>query len=145
MRRGRQALRNGASRTASVRVQVPAQLDCLTMLRALAETVLLVSDLGLDEVTDVRVAIDEIASTLIEVAAIGSSVECDFEVDGGRMTVCVSAVVTIRDAIDENGFGWNVIRTITDSIDAEIGTYDPRIGGYHVTVEFGRSFGRLGR
>ena len=145
MSRSRDVLGNGASRTATVGVRVPAQPDFLIVLRALAETVLLVSDLGLDEVDDVRVAVDEIASTLIEVAAIGSSIECSFEVDNGRMTVCVTAVVTIRDTIDENGFGWNVIRTITDSIDAEIGSYDPRRCGYPVTVEFGRSFGTLGR
>jgi serine/threonine-protein kinase RsbW len=51
--------------TTTVGVRVPADLEQLLMLRALAETVSLIADFALDEVTDIRLALDEVATSLI--------------------------------------------------------------------------------
>ncbi|WP_024804601.1 anti-sigma factor [Nocardia sp. BMG51109] len=129
----------GTSLQAStVGVRVPAELGQLTMLRALAETVALIGDFALDEVTDIRVALDEIATALIAEAAPGSSLECDFGFDDGAMTVRVTGLAAVEDALDEHGFGWHVLRTITESVAARTDSFDPERNGYPVTVEFSR-------
>lgn len=71
--------------TSVVGIRIPAELGQLTMLRALAETVALIGDFALDEVTDIRVAVDEVATALIVAAVPGSGIGCDFDYDGLRM------------------------------------------------------------
>ncbi|WP_280262593.1 ATP-binding protein [Nocardia wallacei] len=127
--------------TSNVGVRVPADLNQLTMLRALAETVALIADFALDEVTDIRVALDEVATALIAEAAPASAIHCDFDYDDGAMTVRVSAVTGVEDAFDENGFGWHVLRTITDDLGARTEPFDAERNGYPVTVEFSRARG----
>jgi serine/threonine-protein kinase RsbW len=111
------------------------------MLRALSETVALIADFALDEVTDIRVALDEIATALIAEAKPGSSIDFDFAADDGRMTVCVRAIAAVGDALDEDGFGWHVVQTITDSLAARIEPFDDDRDGHPVVVEFSRARG----
>ncbi|WP_228806575.1 hypothetical protein [Nocardia cyriacigeorgica] len=61
-----------ADPTTTVGVRVPAELGQLLMLRALTETVSLIADFALDEVTDIRLALDEVATSLILDAVPGS-------------------------------------------------------------------------
>ncbi|MFG3524447.1 MULTISPECIES: ATP-binding protein [Nocardia] len=121
-----------------VGVRVLAQARQLLMLRALAETVALMAEFALDEVTDIRVALDEIATALIERAVPGSSIECDFGYDGDRMSVAVTAVAVTPEALHRDGLGWHVLTSITDSLEATTAPFDSAVAGYPVTVEFRR-------
>ncbi|WP_245717107.1 ATP-binding protein [Nocardia mikamii] len=121
-----------------VGVRVLAQARQLLMLRALAETVALMAEFALDEVTDIRVALDEIATALIERAVAGSSIECDFGYDGDRMSVAVTAVAVTPEALHRDGLGWHVLTSITDSLEATTAPFDSAAAGYPVTVEFRR-------
>ncbi|MBF6175707.1 ATP-binding protein [Nocardia blacklockiae] len=127
--------------TSSVGIRVPAELNQLTMLRALAETVALIADFALDEVTDIRVALDEIATALIAEAVPGSEIDCEFAAADDAMTVRVTGVAEIEDALDENGFGWHVLQTITHTLSARTDDFDTARSGYPVVVEFSRARG----
>lgn len=127
-----------ATDTSTVGLRVPAELEQLTMLRALAETVALIADFALDEVTDIRVALDEVATALIVAAVPGSHIACDFDFDEQRMLVRVGGTAVDADALDENGFGWHVLDTITENLTAHRHPFDPAAGGYPVLVEFSR-------
>ncbi|WP_282785350.1 ATP-binding protein [Nocardia sp. CC201C] len=127
-----------ATDTTAIGIRVPADLGQLTMLRALAETVALIADFALDEVTDIRVALDEVATSLIIAAVPGSAIDCDFDYDRERMRVRVRAVTVDADTFDEGGFGWHVLETLTETIEAHRGTFDDKTGGYPTTVEFSR-------
>ncbi len=127
--------------TSSVGIRVPADLNQLTMLRALAETVALIADFALDEVTDIRVALDEIATALIAEAVPDSEIDCAFAADDAAMTVRVSGLAAVDNALDEDGFGWHVLQTITNSITARTESFDADGNGYPVVVEFTRARG----
>ncbi|MFB7723398.1 MULTISPECIES: anti-sigma factor [unclassified Nocardia] len=127
--------------TGTVGVRVPAELDQLIMLRALAETVALIGDFALDELTDIRVAVDEVATALIIGAIPDSCVDCEFEFDAERMRVRMAAVALGSDAFDENGFSWQVLHTITENLAAQSSPFDAASGGYPVSVEFCRPRG----
>lgn len=131
------------ARTSTVGIRVPADLGQLTMLRALAETVALIADFALDEVTDIRVALDEVSTALIAAAVPESVLDCEFGIDGDRMTVRVNVLAEIDDPLDENGFGWHVVRTITDGISSHTEPFDGLRGGYPTIVEFGRARGDI--
>ncbi|MFC9995048.1 ATP-binding protein [Nocardia sp. NPDC127526] len=127
--------------TSAIGIRIPADLGQLTMLRALAETVALIADFALDEVTDVRVALDEVATALIVGAVPGSCLDCDFDFDEQRMRVRVTAVAADSEALDEGGFGWHVLQTLTESLTAHTGSFDRASGGYPTVVEFSRMRG----
>lgn len=122
--------------TTTVAVRVPAQLEQLIMVRALAETISLIADFALDEVTDIRLALDEVATSLMLDAAPGTNLECQFSYDDNRMFVHVSSVATSETAMGRDGFGWHIVRTLTDSIAAVQRPYDSAIGGYPTLVDF---------
>lgn len=129
--------------TAAIGIRIPAELGQLTMLRALAETVALIADFALDEVTDIRVALDEVVTALIVAAVPETTIGCDFDFDHERMRVRVSAVAVDADALDETGFAWHVLETITETIAAERSPFDATTGGYPTLVEFSRVRGEV--
>ncbi|MGY1896912.1 ATP-binding protein [Nocardia gipuzkoensis] len=125
-----------STETTTVGVRVPARLEQLTMLRALAETVALIADFALDEVTDIRLALDEVATSLIVDAAADSMIDCEFTYDTDKMFVHVSSVAATDSVVGRAGFGWHIVRTLTDSIAAAQGSYDSVLGGYPTVIDF---------
>ncbi|ONM48949.1 ATP-binding protein [Nocardia donostiensis] len=122
--------------TTTIGIRVPATLDQLVMLRALAETVSLIADFALDEVTDIRLALDEVATSLILHAVPDTTLGCDFTYGKQQMTVHVNAT-TVSDSVqDTESFGWHIVRTLTRSVRAAQQAYDVAMGGYPTDVEF---------
>ncbi|APE38386.1 hypothetical protein BOX37_15815 [Nocardia mangyaensis] len=129
--------RDTAPRSTSVGFQVPAQLDQLTMVHALAETVLLVGGFALDEVTDLLLAVDEVVTALVLVAVPDSLIDCAFTGGDGALGARITAVSHTDSPIDEHAFGWHVVATLTDALRTENAAFDPDHNGYPTTVEFG--------
>ncbi|MFI9503940.1 anti-sigma factor [Nocardia sp. NPDC052566] len=126
-----------ATETATtVGIRVPAVLEQLLMLRALAETVALIADFAVDEVTDIRLALDEVATALILDAVPGSTIACDFSYDDRQMFVHVSSMATSQDVVEKQSFGWHIVRTLTASLSAMQAPFDEIIGGYPTVVDF---------
>ncbi|NEW39772.1 ATP-binding protein [Nocardia cyriacigeorgica] len=122
--------------TTTVGVRVPADLEQLLMLRALAETVSLIADFALDEVTDIRLALDEVATSLILDAVPGSELTCEFSYGDNRMTVAVISVAATESLGERHSFGWHIVRTLTESIVTEQQPFDDVAGGYPTTARF---------
>jgi serine/threonine-protein kinase RsbW len=120
------------------RVRVPAVVSQLSMLRAVAETVLLTADFTLDVVTDVRVALDEVATALILAADPGRQIECELRYDARGTEVLVTLVARTDTALEDDSFGRHIVAALTDWLEAGCGPFDPELGGYPVTVRFGR-------
>lgn len=125
-----------AADTTTIGIRVPATLDQLVMLRALTETVSLIADFALDEVTDIRLALDEVATSLIMDSVPDTTLGCDFTYDERQMTVHVNAITTSESIRDQDSFGWHIVRTLTRSVRAAQQPYDVVTGGYPSDVEF---------
>ncbi|APE35174.1 hypothetical protein BOX37_15835 [Nocardia mangyaensis] len=124
--------------SASVHVRIGAELGQLVLVRAIAETAALLSEFTLDEVADIRMALDEAATCLILAAAPGSQIRCEFIADGFRMRITVRGVCAEPDPVNESGLGWNVLHTITDHLAVEHAPYDTVRSGWPVVVTFSR-------
>ncbi len=122
--------------TTAVGFQVPADAAQLMMVRALTETVALVADFGIDEATDIRLAVDEVVSALIVDAAAGSVIDCTFTASENTMDVRVAAVTTTAGGPDANSFGWHIVSTLTQWVKTESSDYDAAVGGHPTVVEF---------
>lgn len=123
----------------SVAIQVSAELTQLTMLRALTETVCLIADFTISAVTDIRIAVDEIATVLLLAAAPGAEIACELTYAETAMTVRIASVSDVPAPLDEHGFGWRMLHGLTDSIQTETHPFDPAVSGYPTTVIFTRS------
>ncbi|MBH0780405.1 ATP-binding protein [Nocardia bovistercoris] len=129
-------LSRSATDTTTVGVRVPARLDQLIMVRALAETISLIADFALDEVTDIRLALDEVATSLVLDAADDTELECRFSYEPGRMRVRVTSVAASDTVSAEAGFGYHILRTLTESVRIERADHDRFTGGYPTVIEF---------
>ncbi|WP_345495753.1 ATP-binding protein [Nocardia callitridis] len=125
-----------------VEIRVAAAVSQLPIVRGLAETLVLLSDFTLDEVADIRLAVDEVCSNLIAVAAPDTSLHCRFTVGENELFVRVSAIAGKAGLPDERSFGWHVLRTLTDAVEANQDSFDSTASGYPTTVEFRRSRGK---
>ncbi|MET7767735.1 anti-sigma factor [Nocardia sp. NPDC005366] len=121
----------------TIEVRVPAQLEQLAMLRALVETVAFMADFAVDEVTDIRLALDEIATGLILDAVPDSTLDCCFTYrDSAAMHVRVHSVSASRTPPSQDSFGWHIVRTLTRSVNAVQAEFSADRGGYPVVVDF---------
>jgi serine/threonine-protein kinase RsbW len=125
-----------------VEIRVAAAVTQLPIVRGLAETLVLLSDFTLDEVADVRLAVDEVCSTLIAVAAKDTSLHCRFTVGETELLVLVSGVAATEGLPDQRSFGWHVLRTLTDAVEAKQDSYDAAVSGFPTSVEFRRVRGK---
>jgi serine/threonine-protein kinase RsbW len=127
---------------APVEIRVAASVTQLPIVRGLAETLVLLSDFTLDEVADIRLAVDEACSTLIGLAAPETSLQCVFSIGDTELRVQVAGVAAQEGLPDARSFGWHVLRTLTDSVDARQDPFDQQVSGYPTAVEFRRVRGK---
>ncbi|MGN2639138.1 anti-sigma factor [Nocardia takedensis] len=127
---------HGDRSTTTVGVRVPARPDQLIMLRSLAETVSLIADFALDEVTDIRLALDEIATALVLDAAPDTEIDCRFTYDRTHMRVRADAVSASATVSARADLSRHIVQTLTESFDVSQAAFDPRTGGYPTVVEF---------
>ncbi|SDD58807.1 ATP-binding protein [Rhodococcus tukisamuensis] len=119
---------------APVELCVIADFAQLPVLRAMAETIAVLGEFNLDEVSDIKLAADEVCTDLIKDAQPGAQLTCRYELTGGVLRVRVSTTTRGERMPSEESFGWHVLRVLTDSISV---THTP-LGkaGYRSTVEF---------
>jgi serine/threonine-protein kinase RsbW len=125
-----------------VEIRVAASVTQLPIVRGLAETLVLLSDFTLDEVADIRLAVDEACSTLIGLAAPETSLQCVFSIGDTELRVQVAGVAAQEGLPDARSFGWHVLRTLTDSVDVRQDPFDQQVSGYPTAVEFRRVRGK---
>ncbi|MFE1592227.1 ATP-binding protein [Nocardia sp. NPDC058705] len=127
---------------APVEIRVAAQLTQLPIVRGLAETLVLLSDFTLDEVADVRLAVDEVCSTIIAIAGPDTLLTCEFLVGDNELQVRVDGVAGTQGMPDQRSFGWHVLRTLCDEVIADQRDFDATVSGYPTTVRFRRVRGK---
>ena len=120
-----------------VEVRLLADLGQLFVVRALAATIAIRQDFALDAVEDVKLAVDEISSTLVPRAAVGEPLSCRFTASEGRITVLAQVVSDSAAPVDEETFGWRVLTTLTDEAHSSVTPLGD--AGYRVTIEVSQS------
>jgi serine/threonine-protein kinase RsbW len=104
----------------SVELRVPADPAYLAVIRTAAAGLAARLDLTLDEIEDLRIAVDEACAMLLAIAIRGAELACRFAVTEDALTVEVS-VTTVRGARlpAESSFAWKVLTALTTSASAE--------------------------
>jgi serine/threonine-protein kinase RsbW len=94
----------------------PAQTRNAALARTVAAAMAARADLPIDQLEDVRLAIDEAVSQLIADAPEGGDVSCTFAVDGTTLDIIVSAPSLSGREPARDTFGWTVLTALVDSV-----------------------------
>ncbi|GAB3954363.1 ATP-binding protein [Micromonospora vulcania] len=121
-----------------VHLTVPADGGYLGVLRTATAGLAARLQFALDEIEDLRIAVDEACAMLLAIATRDAELECRFSVTEDALTVEVT-VPTVRGATlpGESSFAWKVLTALTTSASAmaadgraTISLLTRRSGGY---------------
>jgi serine/threonine-protein kinase RsbW len=103
-----------------VMLTVPADGGYLGVLRTATAGLAARLHFALDEIEDLRIAVDEACAMLLAIATRGAELDCRFAVTEDALTVEVT-VTTVRGAKlpAESSFAWKVLTALTTSAAAE--------------------------
>jgi serine/threonine-protein kinase RsbW len=101
----------------AVEVRIPADVLYVSTLRLTAASLAARCDLTIDDIEDLRLAVDEACALLLPHAAEGSTLDARFALAEGRLEVA-SSVRTDEDAEpDRSGFAWTVLGALATSVE----------------------------
>jgi serine/threonine-protein kinase RsbW len=107
-----------------VNVRMPADGAYLSVLRTATAGLAARLDFTLDEIEDMRIAVDEACAMLLSQAIPGSDLECGFVLGQDEMTVRVSVRCLAPRVPADDTFAWTVLTALAGSVDAHVGPGD---------------------
>ncbi|HVA61680.1 MAG TPA: anti-sigma regulatory factor [Mycobacteriales bacterium] len=102
-----------------VTISLPAAGAYLSVLRTATAGLAARLDFTLDEIEDLRIAVDEACAMLLSQALPGADLDCRFEL--GADTMAVSVAVLTQDGLEpsRDTFAWTVLSALAGEVDAE--------------------------
>ena len=107
-----------------VTVRMPAEGAYLSVLRTATAGLAARLDFTLDEIEDLRIAVDEACAMLLHQAIPGSALECSFALGSDMMTISVSVPSLTPQPPASDTFAWTVLTALAGSVDAYAGPGD---------------------
>jgi len=104
-----------------VTIQMPADGAYLSVLRTATAGLAARLDFTLDEIEDLRIAVDEACGMLLAQAAPDASLECDFTLGEDRISIAVSALSQQPSPPARDTFAWTVLSALAGKADAWVG------------------------
>ena len=95
------------------RLRVPADGSYLTVLRTATSGLATRIHFTLEDIEDLRIAVDEACAILLGQALPDADLECAFWVDEASMTIEVATTCESPRAPSEHGFAWRVLSALT--------------------------------
>jgi serine/threonine-protein kinase RsbW len=111
---GTETSEGNVNELAAVELRLTAGSEYLSTVRAVAADLALQQDMTLDEVDDLRLAVDEACSMLVPLAAPGAELRCRFSLAEEEIRVHCSVPSANGGKPPMDGFPWQVLVTLTD-------------------------------
>jgi serine/threonine-protein kinase RsbW len=112
---------DSAAPAASVGLQVPAVDVYVSTLRLIAASVATRSELTVDDVEDLRLAVDEACSLLLPHALPGTTLNAEFALSPGFLGVDVSVGAADGAEPDRTGYAWTVLSALAGPVTTRFG------------------------
>jgi len=103
-----------------VEVRLPAAGAYLSVLRTATAGLAARLDFTLDEIEDLRIAVDEACAILLQQAVPGSVLSCEFRLVGDSLKVIVSAPTTDGRAPERDTFAWTVLSALAGEVESSV-------------------------
>ena len=104
-----------------VQVKMPAESAYLSVLRTATAGLAARLDFTVDEIEDLRIAIDEACAMLLAQAIPGTDLECVFELGVDQVTITVSVTAAQGRIPAKDTFAWTVLSALAGSVDSRLG------------------------
>lgn len=118
-----------AAEVAAVELRLTAGSEFLSTVRAVAADLALQQDMTLDEVDDLRLAVDEACTMLVPLAVPGAELRCRFSLAEQEIRVRCSVPTVTGELPPTDGFPWQVLVTLTDAVRCDVKRPDSAGGG----------------
>ena len=103
-----------------VELRIPADSAFLAVLRTATAGLAARLDFTLDDIEDLRIAVDEACAMVLPQARADSHLTCAFDLEPTRLTVTVTAECDTPERPDRNSFAWTVLSALTSEARAEV-------------------------
>lgn len=103
-----------------VSVRLPAASAYLSVLRTATAGLAARLDFTLDEIEDLRIAVDEACAMLLPEARPGSDLACVFELSAEAIGVQVSVASTATREPSRDTFAWMVLSALAGDVDSAL-------------------------
>jgi serine/threonine-protein kinase RsbW len=103
-----------------VELRIPADSAFLAVLRTATAGLAARLDFTLDDIEDLRIAVDEACAMVLPQARSGSDLTCSFGLGEHSLTVAVTAQCDAPRQPSRDGFAWTVLAALTSSVRADI-------------------------
>ena len=105
-------------------VRMPADGAYLSVLRTATAGLAARLDFTLDDIEDMRIAVDEACAMLLSQAIPGSSLECSFSLSPDDMTITVAVPSLNPRPPSGDTFAWTVLLALAGTVKAQVGPGD---------------------
>jgi serine/threonine-protein kinase RsbW len=99
---------------------MPAESAYLSVLRTATAGLAARLDFTLDEIEDLRIAVDEACAMLLAQAIPGTSLECGFDLGTDQVTITVSVVAAEPRIPAKDTFAWTVLSALAGTVDSRL-------------------------
>jgi serine/threonine-protein kinase RsbW len=101
-----------------VTIKLPAAGAYLSVLSTATAGLAARLDFTLDEIEDLRIAVDEACAMLLTQAVPGADLECTFSLNGESMRVAVSVLTVDGVEPSRDTFAWTVLSALAGDVDS---------------------------
>jgi serine/threonine-protein kinase RsbW len=103
-----------------VQVCLPAEGAYLSVLRTATAGLAARLDFTLDEIEDLRIAVDEACAMLLPQAIPGTNLECVFDLGADEMTITVAVTAAEPRMPARDTFAWTVLSALAGTVDSRL-------------------------
>ena len=107
-----------------VEIRLPATSAYLSVLRTATAGLAARLDFTLDEIEDLRIAVDEACAMLLPQAVPGADLECRFELTEDAIDVRVGVLTVDGQEPSRDTFAWTVLTALAGEVDSAVGVDD---------------------
>ena len=102
-----------------VEITLPASSAYLSVLRTATAGLAARLDFTIDEIEDMRIAVDEASAMLLPQARPGEDITCVFTLDSDSMTVSVSVITIDGAEPPRDTFAWTVLTALAGDVTSD--------------------------
>ena len=103
-----------------VTLRLPADGAYLSVLRTATAGLAARLDFTLDEIEDLRIAVDEACAMLLAQAVPGADIECEFELKAETLRVSVGVLTLDGQQPARDTFAWTVLSALAGEVDSSV-------------------------
>ncbi|HEX4016362.1 MAG TPA: anti-sigma regulatory factor [Frankiaceae bacterium] len=103
-----------------VRLRLPAIGAYLSVLRTATAGLAARLDFTLEEIEDLRIAVDEACALLLPSSVPGADLDCVFELAAGELRITVSALTLDGAEPARDSFAWTVLSALAGEVDSSV-------------------------